>query len=304
LAAAASDDGDRDAGLDTLTFALLVLPPLFWAGNSVVGRMAAGLIAPMALNALRWLLAGLVLLPFVWRALPRHTAVLRRQWPLIALLGLCGMASYNALQYLALTTSTANNTTLIAASAPIFGLALGALFFGERIDRRRLTGAAVSIVGVLVVLLHGDPARLATLTFVPGDLYMLAAAATWSLYTWLLRVRRPDLPPLILLFAQIALGSVFTIVCALVFDTSSHFDAPASWAMLAYVAIVPSIAGYVMWDRGVARTGATLPMFFANLTPIFAAMLSALLLGEWPQWYHAVALALILAGIRLVRRNT
>ncbi len=68
----------RPARLDAATVALLVLPPLFWAGNAVVGRMAAGLIAPMALNALRWLLAGCVLLPFVWRALPRHAPVLAR----------------------------------------------------------------------------------------------------------------------------------------------------------------------------------------------------------------------------------
>ena len=160
---------------------------------------------------------------------------------------------------------------------------------------------------MLVVLLHGDLGRLRTLNFVPGDLFMLGAALTWSLYTWLLRARRPDLPPAILLFTQIVLGSLFTIGCALVerglFHVPSRFDVPRSWAVLAYVAVMPSVVGYLLWDRGVSRAGAALPMFFMNLTPVFAAVGSAVLLAEWPQWYHAVALVLILAGIQLARRR-
>ena len=295
-----------DRTLDPLTFALLLLPPLFWAGNAIVGRMAAGLVAPMALNALRWFFAGCVLLPFVWRALLRHRAAVVADWKIIATLGVLGVGTYNALQYLALTTSTANNVTLIAASAPIFTLAFGALFFGEALDRRRVAGAALSIAGVAIVLLHGDIARLRTLSFVPGDLLMLVGAASWSLYTWLLRVRRPDLPPTILLFAQIAFGMPFTIACALVerfaFGVGSRVDEPAAWGIVAYAALMPSIAGYLLWDRGVARAGATLPVFFANTTPVFAAVMSALILVEWPQWYHAAALALIVVGIRLARR--
>lgn len=297
----------RPARFDATTLSLLVLPPLFWAGNAVVGRYAAGLIAPMALNALRWFLAGVVLFPFVWRDLRPHAAVLRQSWVTIAVLGICGMGTYNALQYLALTTSTAPNVTLIAASAPIFALGIGALFFGERLDRRRVFGAAVSIAGVLLVLIHGDPSRLLSLSFVPGDLFMLMASALWSVYTWLLRTRRPPLPATILLFAQTVLGSVFCIACALVewlvFGKVSHLGTPqAAWVM-AYVAVLPSVVGYLMWDRGVARAGATLPIFFANLAPVFAAVLSALLLAEWPQWYHAVGLMLILLGIRFAGRS-
>jgi drug/metabolite transporter (DMT)-like permease len=136
---------------------------------------------------------------------------------------------------------------------------------------------------------------------------MLAAAAIWSLYTWLLRVHRPPLPAMVLLFGQIALGSVFTIACALVewsvFAVPSRFDVPRAWGVLAYVAILPSVVGYLLWDRGVARAGATLPMFFTNLTPVFAALMSAVLLGESPQPYHGVALVLILLGIRLVGKR-
>ena len=292
--------------LSAATLTLLILPPLFWAGNAIVGRLAVGTIAPMTLNAVRWGLASLILLPFAWRGLIAHRAVLMREWRVIAVLGVLGVGSYNALQYLALTTSTPTNVTLIAASTPVFTLLLGALFFGEDVGARRSIGAVVSILGVILVLGRGDLARLSTLSFVPGDLFMLLAALVWSIYTWVLKTRRPDVPLAVLLFAQIATGLLFALPCMWIetafFDAHSHFDTPRAWLVLAYVSVLPSLVAYFCWDRGVSRAGATLPVFFANLTPVFAAVLSALLLGEWPQSYHAVGLLLILVGIRLAGR--
>lgn len=289
--------------LDASTLTLLILPPLFWAGNAVVGRLAVGTIAPLALNALRWSLASLILLPFAWRGLVAHRATLVREWRAIAALGVLGVGSYNALQYLALTTSTPTNVTLIAASTPVFTLIFGALFFKEAVGARQWFGAVVSIIGVLLVLVRGDAAHLLTLSFVPGDLFMLMAAVVWSFYTWLLKSRRPDLPLAVLLFAQIATGLVLALpgawVEAAFFHVPSRFDTPRAWMVLAYVSVLPSLVAYFCWDRGVSRAGATLPVFFANLTPVFAAVLSAFLLGEWPQWYHAVGLLMILAGIGL-----
>ena len=292
--------------LDPATLVLLLLPPLFWAGNAIVGRMAVGTVAPVALNLLRWLLAGMLLLPFAWRGVVLHRATIAREWGVIAWLAVFGVAAYNALQYLALTTSTPINVTLIAASTPVFVLAVGSLFFGERVSLRGAMGALVSIAGVLIVMLRGDVGRFAALAFVPGDLFMLAAAAAWSIYTWLLQKKRPDLPLVVLLFVQIMFGVLFiapfAFVEATVFHVPTTLDTPRAWAVLAYVAVLPSLVGYFCWDHGVARAGAALPVFFANLTPVFAALLSALLFGEWPQWYHGLGLVLILAGIRLAGR--
>jgi drug/metabolite transporter (DMT)-like permease len=69
------------------------------------------------------------------------------------------------------------------------------------------------------------------------------------------------------------------------------------WGVLAFVAIGPSIIAYRCWGLGVARAGPALAAFFANLAPLFAALMSAWWLGEWPQPYHALAFSLIVAGI-------
>jgi drug/metabolite transporter (DMT)-like permease len=74
-------------------------------------------------------------------------------------------------------------------------------------------------------------------------------------------------------------------------------------AVLVYVAVFPSLVAYYAWDRGVTRVGALVPVYFANLTTVFAALFSTLLLGEAPQLYHGVGLVLIVAGIHLASRR-
>ncbi|HYE40868.1 MAG TPA: DMT family transporter, partial [Ramlibacter sp.] len=146
--------------LTPATALLLTIPPLLWAGNAVVGRMVAPLVPPLTLNFLRWALAFLFLLPFAWTLLRRGSPLwsgMRRY----AVLGLLGVGCYNALQYLAVKTSTPINVTLVASSIPVFMLALGATFFGQRITRRQVAGALLSIAGVLVVLSQGEFAHLA-----------------------------------------------------------------------------------------------------------------------------------------------
>src|SRR3954471_13997572 len=149
------------------TALLLTVAPLLWAGNAVVGRMVAPLVPPLTLNFLRWALAFLILLPFAWPLLRAESPL----WDRIgryAVLGLLGVGCYNALQYLAVKTSTPINVTLVGSSIPAFMLGLGALFFGQRITQRQVAGAVLSIAGVLVVLSHGEVAHLAQVRFVAG----------------------------------------------------------------------------------------------------------------------------------------
>lgn len=292
--------------LESTTLFLLTFPPLAWAGNAIVGRLAAGTMPPITLNLVRWLIAGLLLAPYAWRGVVAHQATLRRHIGVLSAMGVLSIASYNAFQYLALTTSTPINVTLIGASTPLFLLIIGACFFGERVRSWHIAGALLCLLGVSFVLTRGEPGRLAKLEFVAGDLFMLAATIAWSIYTWLLRKNRPDLPLPVLLFAQIVTGVIASIpVAAWELGT---LDAPLQWsgkmaAILLYVGTVPSLLAYFAWDRAIARAGAQLPVFFITLTPLFAAVLSTALLGDSPHWYHAAGLVAIGAGIGLAQRR-
>jgi drug/metabolite transporter (DMT)-like permease len=287
---------------------LLTLPPLLWAGNAVVGRLAVGTVPPIALNFVRWLLAFMLLWPLGRRALADR-AMLAKRWPHLALLGLLGMGSYNALQYLALHSSTPLNVTLISASMPAWMLGFGMLLHGIRPSRREAAGAVLSLAGVALVVARGDPSRLAELKFVTGDLLMLVAIVSWALYSWLLARppalmrgdQRPDWDWAGFLLVQIAFGLAWSGAAAgveaLVADDARWHWSPAVPALLLYVAIGPSLVAYRCWGLGVSTVGPAVASFFGNLTPVFAGVLSAALLGEAPRWYHGVAFAFIVGGI-------
>jgi len=289
--------------LTPATAALLTIPPLLWAANAVVGRLLQDLVPPVTLNFLRWLLAGALLAPLAaWVLRPGSPL-----WPharRFAVLGLLGVGCYNALQYLALKTSTPLNVTLVAGSSPVFMLAIGTAFFGHRTSSRQYVGAALSVAGVLVVLSRGDWEVLRQVQLVPGDVYMLLATAAWAWYSWLLT--RPGDPPAIradwaaFLLGQIAFGLGWSGLFAA--GEWALGAPPVRWgwplaAALAFVAIGPAILAYRCWGLGVQRVGPNLAGFFANLTPLFAALMSAAFLGEWPHPYHAAGFLLIVAGI-------
>lgn len=291
------------------TALLLTIPPLLWAGNAVVGRLVNGLVPPITLNFLRWALAFLLLLPLAAWVLRRDSG-LWSSWRRYAVLGLLGVGCYNALQYLALKTSTPLNVTLVAASSPVWMLGIGALFFGQRVTVRQVLGAVLSIAGVMVVLARGDWQQLLAVRLVPGDVYVLLATAAWAVYSWLLV--RPDDPPAIradwaaFLLAQIVFGLGWSGLFAAgewaLTDAQIHWGWPLA-AALAYVAIGPAIIAYRCWGMGVQRAGPNVAGFFANLTPLFAALMSAAFLRELPHLYHGVAFALIVGGIVVSSRR-
>ena len=74
-------------------------------------------------------------------------------------------------------------------------------------------------------------------------------------------------------------------------------------AALAFVALGPSILAYRCWGMGVQQAGPAVAGFFANLTPLFAAIFSAAFLGELPHLYHALAFGLIIGGIWVSSRQ-
>ena len=291
---------------------MMAVPQMLWAGNAVVGRLMGPLVPPLTLNFMRWTLALVILLPLAAQVLRRGSGLWTHA-PRFALLGFLSIGAYNALQYQALQTSTALNVTLVGSSMPMFMLTLGALFFGQRAQGRQVLGALLSMGGVALVLSHGDLSRLAQVAFVPGDLYMLVATGVWAVYSWMLAETRRDPPGMradwaAYLLAQVVPGVAWAGLFAAGEQTLGH-PVPIQWgwplaAALVFIAAGPAVLAYRLWGLGVQRLGPNLSGFFANLTPLFAALLSVVFLGEIPGWHHALSFLLIAGGIAVSSRRS
>jgi drug/metabolite transporter (DMT)-like permease len=295
--------------MNPTTIFLLTLAPLLWAGNAIVGRMVHELVPPITLNFLRWAIALLILLPLAGPVFQRGSG-LWQHWRRFAMLGLLGIGMYNALQYLALQSSTPINVTLVASGMPVWMMLTGWLFFGAAISRRQIVGAVFSISGVLLVLARGELNHLLELRLVAGDVFMILATIAWSLYSWLLT--RSSEPVALrrnwasFLLAQVAFGAVWSGVFAggewLMAPQQIHWGWPLIAALI-YVAVGPAVIAFRCWGAGVERAGPSVAAFFTNLTPLFAALLSSAFLGELPHLYHGAAFLLIVGGIVVSSRR-
>lgn len=290
---------------------LLTLPPLLWAGNAVVGRLVGELASPLMLNLLRWSVAFLLLLPLAARVLHPASA-LWPSWRRFALMGLLSVGGYSALLYLALSSSSAINVTLVSASTPVWMLLLGRWFFDTPISRRQLLGAVLSMVGVAVVLCRGELELLLQVRLVAGDLYVLLASGSWAYYSWMLVGPTVGEPADIrgdwsaFLLAQVAFGLAWSGLFASAEWGLARGHVQWGWPLAAaalFIAVGPSLIAFRAWNAGVARAGPAAAGFFSNLTPLFAALLSSAFLGEAPQLHHLLAFGLIMGGIVVSSRR-
>jgi drug/metabolite transporter (DMT)-like permease len=281
----------------------LSLATLLWAGNAITGRVLVGSISPITLSAVRWGLAALLLLPLGWRILKPGSALWQNKSRFLVL-GMLGVGSYNVLLYLALQTSTAINVTLIGASMPIWMLLIGAAFYQVRPTLLQLLGAIVSLVGVTVVLTRGEPASLLSMEVVMGDLFIMLATILWAFYSWM--ISRPgksterQWPWAEFLMAQVFIGFLWTMLFEGAEIATGHAFIDLNYwtgALILFVAVGPSLIAYRCWGLGVNGAGPTVAAFFANLIPLFTALLSAAILGDPPQLFHGLAFLLIVVGI-------
>src|ERR1700710_1524225 len=137
-------------------YLLLSITSLCWAGNAIVGRLAAGHIPPVTLSFLRWSLAFLIVLPFAWKHLVRDWAAIRANLGMMVLLSITGIGAFNTLQYWALEHTQALNTLLLQSAGPLVVAVWSLLLLGVRLTLAQALGVLLSLCGVLVILLHGD----------------------------------------------------------------------------------------------------------------------------------------------------
>ena len=277
---------------------MLAAVMFFWAGNTIVGRAVADSVPPLTLAFVRWLGASLFLLPFAWSHLKADWPVIRRHWKTLLALGTLGIAMFNSLLYTSLHYTTATNSLLLQAAIPPAVLLFDLLIFRVRPGRAQLIGVLLSCAGVIAVISGGHVEKLLGLAFGPGDLLMLAAVLIWGLYTSLLRLR-PPMDWRSFLFCTFFVGVALLLPAAATEWRDFHVSALGApqWGAFVYVALLPSLLSYALFNAAVERVGPGPAGQASTLLPLFGALLAALLLNEPLGRHHLVGMALILAGI-------
>ncbi|MDM0025301.1 DMT family transporter [Variovorax saccharolyticus] len=279
-------------------FWMLWLPPAFWAGNLVLGRALGAVFPPVSLAVGRWVVALVVLAPFVWRQAWRERELLAKHRVLIAACGAFGIAGYNALGYLALQTVPAASVAFLNSTLPLM-VPLAAVALGvERITGRTLLGIGISFGGVAWIVARGDMASLAALRFDGGELLVLLAVANYALYSVLLRRKPAAISPLVFLAATMATGLLVLMpFWALELARGAHIPTdPASVGAVLYIGVFASLIAFILWNRCVATLGATVTGVSFHLVALFTALLAFLVLGEPVRAFHVAGIALILLG--------
>ena len=282
---------------------LLCLASLLWGGNTIASRLAVGEVSPMMLIFLRWLAVCLLVTTVSGREMRQAWPVMKpRLWWIVAMGGL-GLASFNALFYVAAHHTTAINLGIIQSIMPGLILLGSFIFFGTRIRWLQCLGLALTSLGVVVVVTSGAVGDLLLLQFNFGDLLMLAACFLYSGYALGLR-GRPEVQGMVMM-GYFAYGALLTCVPLLALEYAFHDVTPpsaAGWAIILFVAVGPSYLSQLFFMRGVDLVGPGQAGLYTNTVPIFSSVLAVLLLGEEFHLHHVAAMALVFTGIFLFER--
>jgi drug/metabolite transporter (DMT)-like permease len=286
-------------------YILLSITSLCWAGNAIVGRLAAGQIPPVTLSFLRWSLAFLIILPMAWKHLKHDWPAIRASLGLMIFISVTGIAAFNTLQYWALEHTTALNTLLLQSAVPLFVAVWSLFLLGVRLTLAQAIGVALSLTGVLVILLHGDLTALAGIAFNKGDLIFTVALVIFGLYS-VLTLKRPKIHSLSFVGFTFGCGAA-CLIPLLVVELLSRPVMQLNTANLLstfYVAVFPSTVAYLCFNRGVQLIGANRAAPFFHVVPLFGSAMAIVFLGERPQLFHVIGFVLVLTGVFVASRKT
>ena len=282
---------------------LLFLPPFFWSSNFIVGKALVGKVPPWTLNAGRFTVSALLLIPALlyrrdWQ-LPRHLLL-----PLF-IMSLTGVFAFNSVLYIGLQSTSVINATLVNSITPVTTSLVAWLLIGERMTGRRILGILLSLSGVSWVVSQGSLETLLRLNFNPGDVIVFCATALWGFYSVMAKRLMQQLSPLVLTALTTAIGSLLLLPVAALELSSSPTDLWRGEILLAflYLGIFPSFLSFLLWNRSILTFGPSRASLVYNTLPLFAVILSHIFLSEMPRIYQLVGGVMIVAGVIIGTRD-
>lgn len=264
-------------------------------------RFIAFDIGPASLALLRYAIAVLCLLPFLLAG--RRLGVAWRDIPLVMLLGVVQFGLLIVLLNVGLRYMPATRAGLLFATFPLLTMVIAALLGRERLTRHKTAGVLLSIAGVAIVLGEGLLVESVPAEWL-GAACVLAAALCGAICSVLYR-------PYLVRNGTLGVGTLAMFGAVLFLAVLSYWEgiyaAPPALAALGWGAVVfiglSSGIGYLLWLWALKHATPTRVTVFLSLSPVTAALLGVLLLGEPLTWGVLAGIAAVVGGLWVATRD-
>lgn len=279
---------------ETRALALSAMAAMFWGSNFEATRIALQTLPPWTAAAGRFVIAAIATL--IWMRLSDGPGIttLRRNWRALGLLGLIGVAGFNAALFLGMQTSSPVTGALIMATTPLSTNLIEAVLSRCMPSARMLTGMVIGLLGVALTV-----GALSGAHFGQGDILILAGSLCWALYTvgcrrWVRGATPLETSAWTMVFGALVLSAgafaVETPISALATTT------PAGWGATLWMALPGSTLAFAFWQTGIRTRGPGATSVLFNLVPV-SALLIAAGFGRMPELSQLLGVATAIAGI-------
>ena len=275
------------------------------ASNLIVARGGVEYVPPISLAFWRWAVVVLILLPFTYLPLINNFKIIKKEFTKLFFLGAMGCGVCGAFPFLAGETTTVTNMGIIYTSSPIFIILISAIFFNEKINFMKIIGLISCLIGVFAIIIKGDLNLLLNLNFTIGDLWMLAAAIGWALYSIYLFYWKSELPifqrfTLVAFFGAISLLPFYIIEEVVVQRTLFNLQ---FFLWVVFASISPGIIAFTLYAQAQKSLGATLTGFTLYVFTIYAAIYGFIFFDEKLETFHYIGTVLVFIGVYLAKKN-
>ncbi len=275
------------------------------ASNLVVARGGVEFVPPISLAFWRWTVVFLILLPFTYATLKNNFHIIKKEYKKLFFLGSMGCGVCSAFPFLAGETTTATNMGIIYTSSPVFIILISYFFFQEKINLTKVIGLIACLIGVFVIIIKGDIDLLINLRFTIGDLWMLAAAVGWALYSIYLFYWKSKLK----IFDRFAMISFFGALSLLPFYVGEELFYKETifvtefYLWVIFAAISPGIIAFTLYTIAQKKLGASLTGFTLYVFTVYGAIYGYFLFDEKFENYHIIGTILVFFGVYLAKKN-
>jgi len=289
-----------------LAYIFLLLTVTFWAGNFIVGKFASFYeVPPFSLNFYRWFFAWLILAPFTLPEILKKKEYILQNYKLFIILGVTSITIFNSIVYYSLNFTQVISGVLMISTIPVMIMFFSFILKIEKTNVFQIIGVIFSFLGVIIIITKANFEILKNLDFNKGDITMVVAMFSWALYSTLLKRQKYELSQISLLQVVMTFGLIFLIPIYFIeyqIGYRINLDKPFI-LILSYVVLLPGLASFILWIKGISMIGANRSGVFLHLMPILSAIMAMIFFNEKFMFYHILGACFIVTGILLSNRK-